>query len=436
GVCPQPPRFVFAEPVTAPQQSYPVGAVVTYRCRPGYTRNGAESPDVTCLANSTWSEKPDFCIAKSCEQPDIKNGKFHTRTNLLLGATVTFSCDSGYRLVGPPSAQCIFRNGAAFWDRVPSCEVILCPQPPTIQNGYLLNGNEDFTFGLSVSYSCNEGFSLIGEVTIFCTMGSDFKGVWSGPAPECKVVKCENPDVRNGKRLSGFGTEHTYGDQVTFECNSGYSMKGSSSVTCEANSAWAPPLPTCEQILCGRPPQFPFATPASAVGDSSPFGTKLTYRCNPGYKEASGKSSVITCQSDKTWSAAEPEFCVRQECSPPKVDHGNVVGNEKNFSFGAVVTFTCDAPYKLKKSSAKCVASGSGVDWDPAAPYCESVCPQPPRFVFAEPVTAPQQSYPVGAVVTYRCRPGYTRNVAESPDVTCLASSTWSRKAPFCIGGS
>ncbi|NXE39586.1 DAF factor, partial [Ptilorrhoa leucosticta] len=93
--CSQPPRFVFAEPVTTPQQSYPTGAVVKYRCRPGYARNGDDSPDVTCLADSTWSKKSAFCSRKSCGQPHIENGNFHTTTDLLFGATVTFTCHTG-----------------------------------------------------------------------------------------------------------------------------------------------------------------------------------------------------------------------------------------------------------------------------------------------------------------------------------------------------
>ncbi|NXU18386.1 CR1L protein, partial [Pardalotus punctatus] len=93
--CPKPPRFAFAEPAEVPQESYPEGAVVRYRCRPGYVANGAESPSVTCLANSSWSEKSDFCIGKPCGQPNIENGNFHTTTDLRFGATVTFTCHTG-----------------------------------------------------------------------------------------------------------------------------------------------------------------------------------------------------------------------------------------------------------------------------------------------------------------------------------------------------
>ncbi|XP_032566250.1 complement receptor type 1-like [Chiroxiphia lanceolata] len=199
GDCPQAPTFVFAELTTTPQESYSVGTELRYRCRPGYVRNGNQAPVVTCLPNSTWSEQPDFCIGKSCGQPDIPNGRFYTSTNLLVGATITFTCNIGYRLVGPPTAQCVFKNGEVYWNNIPICEIIACPPPPEIKNGQLLGGEGEFTFGMAASYSCNNGFSLIGDGTIYCTIGPNYKGTWNGPAPECKMVSCENPDVENGK---------------------------------------------------------------------------------------------------------------------------------------------------------------------------------------------------------------------------------------------
>uniref|UniRef100_A0A8V5H6E2 Uncharacterized protein n=1 Tax=Melopsittacus undulatus TaxID=13146 RepID=A0A8V5H6E2_MELUD len=62
GDCPQPPRFVFAEPTAAPQEPYTVGTTLRYRCRPGYTMASGKSPVVTCVSNSSWSADPDFCI--------------------------------------------------------------------------------------------------------------------------------------------------------------------------------------------------------------------------------------------------------------------------------------------------------------------------------------------------------------------------------------
>ncbi|NXF98938.1 C4BPA protein, partial [Sakesphorus luctuosus] len=433
GDCGEPPSFAFAELTTPPEQSYRVGTQLQYQCRPGYVRNGNESPVVTCLPNSTWSEKPDFCIGKSCGQPIITNGNFHVETNLLLGATITFSCNVGYLLLGPASAQCVFKNGDVYWNNIPSCEIILCPPPPEIKNGHLLSGNTDFTFGMAASFSCNKGFSLIGEDTIYCTIGPNHNGTWSGAAPECKVVRCKNPDVKNGRRLSGFGTEHTYRDSVSFECNSGYRMNGSSVATCEANSSWTPPLPVCDEILCGAPPHFPFAKLLTAVGDSSKFGTKLNYQCNPGYEAAPGKSSVLTCQENETWSAADPDFCVRQQCSPPEIKYGKVTGKNPPFPFETVVTFTCDSGHELIKSSAKCVASENGVHWDPAPPYCSiRPCPMPPEIPNGNYNGQGKAFFTMGMFVRYTCNPGYY--LVGNAAVFCRPSGNWSKPSPRCEG--
>ncbi|NWR86835.1 C4BPA protein, partial [Furnarius figulus] len=434
GDCPQPPNFVFAELIGIPQKSYPVGTRLRYRCRPGYVRNGDESPLLTCLSDSTWSKKPDFCIGKSCGQPIITNGNFHVETNLLLGATITFSCHLGYQLLGPPSTECIYKNGIAQWEKIPSCEIILCLPPPEIKNGHLIGGSKEFVFGMAASFSCDQGYSLIGEGTIYCTMGPNHNGTWSNPAPECKEVRCENPDVKNGRRLSGFGTEHTYKDTVTFECNSGYRMVGSNTVTCEANNSWTPPLPKCDEILCGAPPHFPFANLPTPVGDSSKSGTKLTYKCSPGYEAAPGKSSVLTCQDNATWSAADPDFCVRQQCSPPDVKYGKMTGSSQNFPFETVVTFTCDPGHAVIKSTAKCVASGNGVKWDPAPPYCSEVmCPRPPSIANGLHSARSLARVARGVTVHYSCREGFS--LVGNVSITCTEAGLWSRPLPRCQGG-
>ncbi|NXX54225.1 DAF factor, partial [Scopus umbretta] len=93
--CQQPPRFAFAEPPTPLQESYAVGDKLKYRCRPGYRVASGKSPVVTCTADSQWSSDPNFCIGKLCPQPDIPNGKVNYTTDLVFGATITFSCDTG-----------------------------------------------------------------------------------------------------------------------------------------------------------------------------------------------------------------------------------------------------------------------------------------------------------------------------------------------------
>ncbi|NWQ98470.1 C4BPA protein, partial [Burhinus bistriatus] len=433
------PRFGLAEPPLPLKESYAVGEKLRYRCRPGYTMAGGRSPVVTCNAGSVWSENPDFCIGKSCGPPDIVNGNFDYTTDLRFGATITYTCNVGYRLVGKPSAQCAVKDNEVYWDHIPHCDIIPCLPPPGIENGQVIDGDRDFTYGMAVTYRCDKNFSLIGDGKIHCTADDEFEGKWSGPAPECKVVRCENPEVKNGRRLSGFGTEHVYKNTVTFECNPGHVLNGSSVVTCEADSTWKPPLPTCDPIYCGPAPHFPFAELPRAVGDSSPAETKLTYRCKPGYTAASGKSSVVTCLSDSTWSA-DPDFCIRQQCTRPKIEHGDVIAD--NFLFETVVTFTCHPGYELKESSsAKCVVSGNGVDWDTAPPYCErqrpdDLCEEPPTIDNGMHNGTKGTGFVHGSVVVYKCKDGFT--LAGAAFLQCMAGDqhrgVWSKPAPECRG--
>ncbi|KAF1461705.1 Complement receptor type 1, partial [Spheniscus demersus] len=439
GDCGQPPRFVFAEPSAPLEESYVTGATVKYKCRPGYMLARDKSPVITCLPSSLWSENPDFCIGKSCSPPDIMNGNFHYTTNLQFGVTITYSCNMGYRLVGKPSSQCVLKDNEVSWDSVPICESIPCLPPPVIENGQLISGDREFTFGIAATYSCNKGFDLIGEATIHCTTNDNFNGIWSGPAPQCKVVRCKNPEVKNGRKLSGFGPEHKYKDTVAFECNPGHLLNGSSVVTCEADNTWKPPVPTCDPIYCGPAPHFPFAELTTAVGNRSPAGTKLMYQCKPGYTAASGKSSVVACLSNATWSA-DPDFCIRQQCAPPAIKNGDVTAD--NFLFETVVTFTCHPGYELKgSSSAKCVVSGNGVDWDKASPSCERqlshiLCEEPPTIDNGIHNGTKGTDFVYGSTVAYKCNDGFT--LVGPAFLQCIADDqhwgVWSKPAPECRG--
>ncbi|XP_009586307.1 PREDICTED: complement component receptor 1-like protein, partial [Fulmarus glacialis] len=279
GDCLQPPRFAFAEPPTPLEKSYAVGTTLLYRCRSGYTRAEGKSAKVTCGVDSLWSADPDFCIGGSCGPPDIMNGNFNYTTNLLFGATITYTCNVGYRLHGQPSAQCVFKDNEVYWDAIPHCAIILCLPPPVIENGQLINGDTDFTFGMVATYSCKKGFALIGDATIHCDSDDNLNGVWSSPAPECKVVRCKNPEVKNGRRLSGFGPEHTYKNTVTFECNPGHLLNGSDLVTCEADNTWKPPLPTCDPRQQCTPPTI---DNGDVIADNFLFETVVTFTCHPG----------------------------------------------------------------------------------------------------------------------------------------------------------
>lgn len=60
--------------------------------------------------------------------------------------------------------------------------VLPCPPPPVIAHAtHSAELGANFTSGMSVSYSCQPGFSLLGDPSVSCTAS----GNWSLPYPRC-----------------------------------------------------------------------------------------------------------------------------------------------------------------------------------------------------------------------------------------------------------
>ncbi len=116
--------------------------------------------------------------------------------------------------------------------------------------------------GATASYSCFGGYTLVGVSVRTC--GSD--GVWSGSASVCQskewlnvyvecvpvpIVICSDlPSLTNGVIDYG-GAVSTNSRQVdtvaTYTCDTGYTINGSSTRTCESDGMWSGSTPTCQR---------------------------------------------------------------------------------------------------------------------------------------------------------------------------------------------
>ncbi|KAM5295142.1 complement decay-accelerating factor isoform 16-T16 [Glossophaga mutica] len=103
---------------------FPPGSVVEYECRKGFKRNHSLSGNLTCLQNYTWSKADEFCKKKSCPNPgEIKNGHVNIKTSILFGGLITFSCNTGYKLVGVNFSYCLLKGEDVDWgDPLPECK--------------------------------------------------------------------------------------------------------------------------------------------------------------------------------------------------------------------------------------------------------------------------------------------------------------------------
>ncbi|NWU23399.1 C4BPA protein, partial [Dyaphorophyia castanea] len=373
--CPRPERLQEAElsESSGAMLSFPVGSQVSFRCRPGYTRVPGTSLTRTCGADLQWTPTDRFCTERKCKYPgDLENGYFDA-SDLTFGAKLTFSCREGYRLLGKEEISCVIKNEGVDWSgSLPHCEIIPCEPPPKIAHGSY-EERDNYVYQSSVTYRCQSPFSLIGPDTIHCTSDARFTGVWSGPPPECRVVKCENPSVENARKTSGFGSSYSYKDSVVFECEPGYFMVGAAVITCEENNTWVPSEPTCEKItadVCPAPKiqngvLIP-ARPAYRKGDS------VQIRCNAGCSFPDGSAEVtVTCQEQSSWGALQHCACVSEGSgSTPVINYGRVTAGQKpSYSVGDFITIECYTGYTLH-GEARIEYAGNN-QWVPAVPTCQ-----------------------------------------------------------------
>ncbi|NXL30838.1 DAF1 protein, partial [Glaucidium brasilianum] len=118
-----------------------------------------------------------------CPPPPVIAHATHSAelgANFTSGMSVSYSCQPGFILLGDPSVLC---TASGNWSLpYPRCAVLQCPSPPNIDNGnHSSQGLDIFTAGMVVNYSCDPGYSLLGEASLYCT---DF-GNWSLPPPQC-----------------------------------------------------------------------------------------------------------------------------------------------------------------------------------------------------------------------------------------------------------
>uniref|UniRef100_A0A8C8ZXP9 Membrane cofactor protein n=1 Tax=Prolemur simus TaxID=1328070 RepID=A0A8C8ZXP9_PROSS len=249
--CEEPPEFEAMELIGVPKTYYEVGEEVNYRCKKGYFYVPPLATYTFCEKNHSWFPVTDTpCFRNTCPYiKDPANGQAMLANGTLAwGFQIHYSCHPGFYLIGEPIAHCELKGEEALWSSKPAtCERILCPPPPKIENGrHTFSDVEVFHYLEAVTYSCDpapgpDEYSVVGESTLYCAGPQK----WSSDAPECKVVKCPFPVVTNGKQISGFAKKYSYKATVMFECDKGFYLNGSDTIFCGGNSTWKPSMPTC-----------------------------------------------------------------------------------------------------------------------------------------------------------------------------------------------
>ncbi|XP_036200685.1 C4b-binding protein alpha chain isoform X1 [Myotis myotis] len=436
GDCDPPPSLHFAFPTKElDETSYKEKTRLTYSCRPGYFRTSSKGTYVTCEGGS-WQYET-FCIKKKCSNPgELRNGEVILKPDYSFGSHIEFNCLEGYVLIGPTTSYCEVQDRTVGWSHsFPECVIAQCEPPPAISHGKH-NGwrEESYPYGSSVTYSCNPTFSLVGEASISCRVENKTKGVWSPSPPTCKKITCPQPYVNNGRIILGFRYSYTYKDSITFECNKGFTLKGSNLVRCGADNNWNPPLPTCEIYSCTNLSAIPHALWETynhrlpTKDELYEVGTVLRYRCHPGYKTARNKPMTVTCQSNLEWTPYEE--CEEVCCPVPELKNGKIIprkqqrrglANKCEYFYGDSISYSCNG---RRNAEASCQGDGT---WSPETPTCGESCYYPPVIDHGRPKLTTHAFSANEA--NYECDKGYT--LVGNPILYC-SSSRWSGPPPQC----
>ncbi|XP_035691423.1 P-selectin-like [Branchiostoma floridae] len=389
----------------------------TFSCNPGYNVIGTNP--VTCQADGTWNAAFPTCAAVQCPTLTPPTNGGVSGENYYQNVA-TFTCDSGYNLVGTSTISC---QADATWSAAfPTCAAVQCPvlTPPT--NGGVSGGNY---YQDVATFTCDFGYDLVGTSAISCQADA----TWSAAVPTCAAVQCP---VLTAPTNGGVSGGNSYGDVATFTCDSGHSLSGSATLTCQADTTWNGASPTCAAGLC------PTLTPPTngAVSGSNSLGDVATFTCNSGYNLVGGSTrtsvqcSVLTAPTNGGVSGGNSytdmaTFTCDSAVQCPVLTAPTNGGVSGGNSYGDVATFTCDSGYSLSGSAT--LTCQADTTWNGASPTCAAgLCPTltPPTN------GAVSGSNSLGDVATFTCNSGY--NLVGGSTRTCQTDLTWSGSSPTC----
>uniref|UniRef100_A0AAQ4P1M7 CUB and Sushi multiple domains 3a n=1 Tax=Gasterosteus aculeatus aculeatus TaxID=481459 RepID=A0AAQ4P1M7_GASAC len=326
------------------------GSTARYSCLGGRQLKGESSR--TCQLNGMWSAPMPFCsgdTAGSCGDPGVPSHGSREQTDFRIRSSVHFSCSEGYDLIGSSERMTCTHNGT--WSgNMPMCTAVTCQPPPVISNGALQGS--DFEWGSSVSYSCSPGYELSFPAVLTCVAN----GTWSGMLPQCLPKFCGDP----GNPAGGFreGRSFIYQSEVSFSCAPPLVLVGTATRLCENDGTWSGTHPRCiepTKTSCDNPGTPRYGSLNRTYGFK--VGNVVSFQCQPGHLIQG--SSSRTCQPDLTWTGAQPE-CIPHACKQPESPlHVDVLGMDLP-GFGYTLVYSCQQGFFLAGGSEHRVCKNDG----------------------------------------------------------------------------
>uniref|UniRef100_A0A8C0YNN2 Seizure related 6 homolog like n=1 Tax=Cyprinus carpio carpio TaxID=630221 RepID=A0A8C0YNN2_CYPCA len=302
-----------------------------------------------------------------CYEPYIQNGNFST-TDLTygVGTVVQFTCDPGHSLEqGPPVIECINTRDPYWNDTEPLCKA-LCGGDLSGPSGVILSPNwpEWYGEGEDCSWRIHVGEDkrVLLDVQLLNLSDSDMLTILDGDEVTTRIlgqfVGGTSPFKMSSSTPDLTITFHSDPAGLVFGKGEGFIinyMEVSRNDSCpdlpEIQNGWK----TTSHTTLVR-------------------GARITYQCDPGYDLVG--SETLTCQVDLSWNT-QPPFCEKTEesvsCENPGLpDNGYQILSKRLYLPGESLTFMCYQDYELIGEMAiKCIL-GNPSFWSGPLPLCRA----------------------------------------------------------------
>ncbi|XP_063769277.1 seizure 6-like protein isoform X2 [Pseudophryne corroboree] len=365
-----------------------------------------------------------------CYEPYIQNGNFTTTDpTYSMGAVVEFSCDPGHSLEqGPAIIECINMKDPYWNDTEPLCRA-MCGGELSTPAGVILSPNwpDLYTEGEDCIWRIHVGDDrrIFLDIQLLNLSNNDILTIYDGDEITSKILgqfvgssspqklyssspdlsiqfhsdpagmifgkgqgfilnyivsrndSCSDlPEIQNGWKTTSH-TDLVRGARITYQCDPGYDIVGSETLTCQWDLSWSSDPPFCEKIMyCTDPGEVEHST--RLISDPVLLvGTTIQYTCNTGFVLEG--SSLLTCYSRETgtpiWTSRIPH-CVSEEtlaCDNPGLpENGYQILYKRLYLPGESLTFMCYEGFELMgEVTIKCIL-GQPSQWSGPLPVCKA----------------------------------------------------------------
>ncbi|CAG9765550.1 unnamed protein product [Ceutorhynchus assimilis] len=284
--------------------------------------------------------EPPITVSPSCapSNPQIENGDVILNQNHQKQiATATVTCHENYTLIGQNLVllQCVSNQWKfVYGQEFPKCER-RCPPPPFLEHGEtglekqyvdLYKPSNTYSEGTIARYTCKDGYQLepATEASRICQKGS-----WTGKNLFCKASDemsyCTRPPmVENGFMEPSEYAPISVGQEIVYQCLSGYRMVGSERIRCSNDGVWVPDVPSCHKESDFFPTSEcasrPLLNPKlhSRIEITSISSDAVEVGCQVNYQNylALCQTSKFYCKHGK-WVGMYPRCVEARTCKPP-----------------------------------------------------------------------------------------------------------------------